>query len=302
MSAPVIDRDPTSNTPSDGNNGHESKKWLDGPKKAIAAVLGVAALAGIGWGVSEATSHKSDITAMTEQNGQDAGLGSGNGDTVKIQTTWEQAAEGAKYEDFFGPAYTNEVRLNWAYGKLDQPSTEPGYEGMTVLEAAHKHLADEYNVPGGYVYVHELVKPSENMTGKQINDLTSSIGYVIVHDKTMSDNDRVKLLAAVVSPDFEYFDEAVQNALNRRNLAGLEDVLGTSTGNPNESPVFSKATVGDYITNGYPSKVMNTLGTTTTAGNGAEMQVIYRFIDGKPVLIHTEPLTSSSIDPKTIHD
>ncbi|KAA0077241.1 hypothetical protein CIW52_32185 [Mycolicibacterium sp. P9-64] len=276
--------------PRDSDSRRKKKRQT----KTIGAIVTVAVLAGLAFGASKLLTHETDITDLTNKNAADY-------NRQHSASTETPNLDHVEYLHFFSDAYTDEQRINWAYGILNQPSDELGDGDMTRLEAAHKHLEEEYNKPGGYEYVRELVEPSEQMTGDQINDLASSIGYFIEHTG-LDENNRVKLLAAVVSPDFPYFQSAIRDGGSRLNLGGLNDVLGRDTGNPRESPIFSVTAVGDYIPKGTPSKVMDMMPTTIPNGSEKEVQIVYQFIDGKPVLARTKPLTSSDVDPRTIHD
>ncbi len=196
-------------------------------------------------------------------------------------------ADNASPDEFFSDRYfTDEERVKWAYEQLNQPSVDPKYEGMTILEASHAELVQMYNEPDGYEYIRELVDPSENMTGDQIETLGASVSNLLVKSNLPRDI-RVKMLAAVNDNHSPNLDEVIELVKNRdvQAMSGATAVNISSANNrPIESPVFRHYVLSNgYDPAGTPSKIQDIMETTIVPSK--RLQVIYQFVDGKPVLV-----------------
>jgi|GEM_PF-4405551 len=195
-------------------------------------------------------------------------------------------AEQATPSEFFSDQYfTDEERVNWAYGKLNMPS--PNNPNVTLLEAAHIELSAKYNQPGGYQYVRELVSPSEHMTGDQIETLMSCIAHVLL-TSDLSEEERVKMVAAEHDNSSPLLDKTIEFVKKRdtKRMGGLTGVnISSKNMQPIESPVFRHYVLknGVYDPGGVPSKIVDVM--ETTSSDADRFQVIYKFVNGKPIFV-----------------
>ncbi|WP_425005786.1 hypothetical protein [Mycolicibacterium sp. S3B2] len=216
-----------------------------------------------------------------------------NSQSLEAPKDIDDAAPSDFYKDVY---FTDEERVNWAYDQLDQPSQEPGYEGMSVLEAAHQKLVEFYNKPGNWEYVKELVEPSENMTGDQIYTLQSSIYFAAVNSE-LPENDRIKMLAAAIDNSNPVLQDAIKYTIDRdtERMRGTYAVdISATNDQPVESPVFRHTVLSNgFDPRGIPTKVIN--GSNTSGAQREKIQSIFQFINGKPVLVETNPSTDPTL-------
>lgn len=206
-----------------------------------------------------------------------------------IETRQDVTLDNASIDQFYSDEYfTDEERVNWAWDKLQQPSTDPRYEGMSILRAKFAELQEKYNEPN-YKYIQDYVEPSEGMAGDEILSLQTII-HTIAAESDLSDTERAKILAAALDNSDPLRTAAVGNALTRDvvHLNGIYRVNQSPDGTKWESPVFRDATLSNgYNAKGIPSKIissMNVMGNSNSeAGN--DFQEIYRFINNVPVRV-----------------
>lgn len=254
---------------------------------AIAAIGGVAATAVIGAatyfglkGAGEEIGNK--LTGADINTAAPA---------VPGQTNPERAAisiDTATPDQFYSDAnFTDEQRVDWAWNKINQPSHEAGYEGMTLLEVAHKQLAAKMNDPkyGGHQYLKDLVNPSEDMTGDQILALMSTVSFLAA-TADVPNSDREKILAATSDNSSPYLPDARVAARNRDtdHMGGTSEVpVDSDTNKKIESPVFRHfIPENGYNPNGVPSKIASTM--TTSGGAPQYAELVFHFVNGKPLL------------------
>jgi len=287
----------------DNNPGDKKEKKLGWKKPTAVLALAGAALFGAACSNESAGAHNtpSSPVATSEAN---PGAHEGQGDNSQVFAAMEQAS----MNEFWSNEYTDIQRVDWAYNQLHQPSSDPAYQGMTLLEAGYKQMAAEYNKPGMYQYVGNYVKPSESMSGNDILTLNAVIGYIIKNNTTLSDNDRVKLLGASVDSDYDSLNQLITAAFNR-DSSGFGGIEGVDISSVNNQPVMSKVFRTkkvpeiNYDPAGIPSVIIN--GTEEDITGGPGYQSIFRFIDGKPVLYTSYPSNSDkarTINPQDIHD
>lgn len=262
-------------------NHHEQQSTFSKKEKLIAALaapFAVVALAACNSG------DRVEIRVDRPGVSQDANPDTSN---VSHESRSDLTLENSTPEEFFDNAnYTREERVNWAYEKLNQPRNDGEFQGMSLLESSHAELKKRLNLPGRYEYIKDLVTPSENMTGDQIETLSSSISYLLVTSDLPEDT-RVKMTAALVDSSSDTHDEIVEFVRNRDvdALGGATAVnISSSDRLPKESPVFRHYVLSNgYDPAGIPSKIAEIMGTTDPSA--PNFQVIYQFIDGKPVLV-----------------
>lgn len=199
-------------------------------------------------------------------------------------------------DQFYSDAnFTDEQRVDWAWNRISQPSHEVGYEGMTLLQAAHKQLADMYNKPGNYQYIKDLVEPSESMSGDQILTLSSTISHLAA-TADLSPTDRAKVIAADSDNSSPNLQRAINAAVNRDtyNSDGVSDVItDASTNKKVESPVFRHyKPENGYDPKGVPSKIMTTMQDSVQPARYD--QVIVQFVHNKPIIVDTYSPTNKA--------
>ncbi len=258
---------------------------------AATAVLGAAAYFGLK-GAGEEIGNK--ITGADVNNSAPIASGQTNPERATI------SIDAATPDQFYSDAnFTDEQRVDWAWNKINQPSHKAGYEGMTLLEAAHKELANSINYKpqyGNAEYLHELVAPSENMTGDQIQTYISTVGYLAA-TADMPDSDRAKILAASSDNSSPALQRSITAAVDRdvHSLSGTSEVQSHYQGDveiKNESPVFRHYTTKNYDPAGVPSKVMDVIDTGVT--NTPTVQMIVRFVHDKPTIVDVYPADSTT--------
>lgn len=205
-------------------------------------------------------------------------------------TTASISIDAATPDQFYSDTYfTDEQRVDWAWNKINQPSHEAGYEGMTLLQAAHKKLADSVNNKpqyGNVEFLHELVAPSEGMSGDQVLAYISTLSYLAA-TADLPDSDRAKILAASSDNSSPNLRSAIAAAEQRdiKHMSGTSEVLVADNLNKKlESPVFRHYKPGNgYDPAGIPSKVMTV--TETSSGKSNFSQMIVHFTSGKPTVV-----------------
>lgn len=205
--------------------------------------------------------------------------------------------DAATPDQFYSDAnFTDEQRVDWAWNKINQPSHEAGYEGMTLLQAAHKQLVKRLQLEKeielekgmGMNLFPEPVEPSENLDGDQILAIESSVEQIAAASD-LSDIDRAKVLAAVMDNANPNLEKTMSLAMNRsaQNMGGVGQVLvDTTTKTRAESPVFRHyKPENGYDPNGVPSKIITALNVTAGGSKPSYSQAIVRFINHKPVFV-----------------
>ncbi len=192
----------------------------------------------------------------------------------------------ATVDEFYNDAYfTDEERVDWAWSKLNEPSTKQGYEDMTILQAKYSELQAKYNSPN-YKYIQDYVEPSESMAGDEILSLQTAIQTIAAESTELSDTERQKIIAAVADNSTADRERGVSRAQERdiESLNGIYAVRETPEGAKMESPVFRyHIPENGYNPNGLPSKVLNTFNVANDSN--MRFQEIYRFINNIPVKV-----------------
>lgn len=192
--------------------------------------------------------------------------------------------------EFFDDAnFTDQERVDWAWNQLDQPTKEAGYEGMTRIQAANAKLRERNP------FATELVEPSIDMPTDNVLMNESSVYFLAATTRELSDDDRSKILAAVLDNSSESFHIVERNILERNleNISGIEEVDTSSINNlPVESPIFRHTVLNNgFDPKGIDTKVVNVHLKNTTEG---KKQKYYQFIDGKPIQIQQIDSTDAS--------
>lgn len=265
----------------DQNNKNIFKKIMIG--SAVIAAASVAAGA-IGIGVYLNRDSKIDSTPNDGAD-RNASAPAIAGPETNGTLTLDQATP----TEFFDDAnFTDKQRVDWAYDKLNTPSSDPEYEGKTVLEAAHAKLASILNKPGEHSYIGELVKPSLDMSGDEVSTLFSSISF-LAGTSDLPEDVRIKLLAAEVDASNPALGNLIEYVKQRdiNHLQGAHEVrIDADTGAKMESPIFRHyIPENGYNPAGIPSKIISVL--DTTSGRAERSQNIIQFISGKPVLVES---------------
>ena len=205
----------------------------------------------------------------------------------EIETKETVTLDNASSDQFYdNKDFTDEQRVNWAWSKLNEPSQEPGHEGMTILQAKHADLQAKYNDPNSdYKYIEDLVEPSEDMTGDQIRALQTTINNIAV-DNTFSDTVRTKILAAAYDNSYPNLSDAIKYALEKdvQHMNGIYRV-NESDGVKWESPVFRHyRPENGYNPEGVPSKILSVMNVGAKSVGG-DFQEIYRFVGKIPIRV-----------------
>lgn len=286
MATPTLDRPAPSPSNSPENGGF---------RRRATVIVGGLALAAAGYfgyqAVADKFGHDPDKIALdtiqesiAEQKGD---IYSGDPVQITVERPEGMTADNATPDknQFFNDRYfTDQERIDWAYNILNQPSDDPKYVGMTLLEAHHSELQEKYNKPGEFKYVEDLVPSSEQMTGDQIFALYAAISDVQLNSDLPLDT-RLKLAAAQVDNTTEggldYNLENLKNG-NIANLNGLQGVNVSTNGQKLESKVFRHHVLSNgYDPAGVPSKIMDAM--TNGNDNPVRFQTLIQFRDGKPV-------------------
>ncbi|GEM_PF-6114197 len=241
----------------------------------ILTALGVGGYALFGRSSSESDSPKGG--AGSDRSTSAPELAGSNPDVAKKE---KPTLDNSTPEEFRSDEdFTDPERVAWAWDKLNQPTSEPGYEGMTRLAAANTKLMKANPLADG------IIEPSLSMTGDQILGNEQSIYYLAAITGELSDNDRVKVLAAAIDNSNPVFDTVAHNVLEKDlyNLGAVSQV-DTSTINklPVESPIFRHTVLNNgFNPGGIETKVMNVHLKNTDFEESK--QKYYQFIDGKPI-------------------
>lgn len=269
-------------------SGDKKSPW---PKVAIAAVGGIALTVVVPYGVIKAyTTHVNNALEKTgggdKTNSAEPFPGTGvDNNPGKIEAPESVTLDNATTEEFRSDEYfTDPERVAWAWDKLEQPTSEPGYEGMTRLQAANAKLMKDN--PDA----RKTVEPSLEMSGDEILANSDSISYLAATTTELSDNDRAKVLAASRDNSDPALDAVTANVLERdtTNIRAISVVDISAENNlPVESRIFKHTVLNNgFDPRGVDTKVINAhlYGKPVGSDDGSK-QKYYQFIDGKPIQI-----------------
>lgn len=258
-----------------GRSGGGASRW---PLWVGIALAGVLCIAGISYGVGYLMT-KGSVDALTDAAQQDTSV---QPSTASEQSSAPEAMtiDNALPSEFRSDEYfSDQERVAWAWNQLQQPTNEPGYEGMTRIQAANAKLMKENPL------AEKIVEPSLEMTGDQILANEASIFYFAGTTTELSDRDRVKVIAATVDNSNPIYDVVMKNVLERDNLTGVLEVDRSAINHlPVESPIFRHTILNNgFDPKGVETKVMNVHLKNT---NNTSTQEYYQFIDGKPIQVY----------------
>lgn len=253
---------------------------------AIAAIAGVVAVGAAAYkGLESGVEKAIGPLGGGDKNSSVPGSGPGAPDPDSpnhYAPRIDVATPDAFYSDEY---FTDEQRVEWAWNKLQQPSTDPRYSGLTILQAKHAEIKDKYP----RYFTEDLVEPSENMTGDEILALQTTIHTLAAESTELSDMDRAKILAAALDNSTVDRVRGVERALARDvdQMNGIYRV-SQSGGVKWESPVFRHYKPGNgYDPAGYPSKILSNMNVSgdSHSAKGNDFQAIYRFINNIPIRV-----------------
>ncbi|MFN3008609.1 hypothetical protein [Mycolicibacterium wolinskyi] len=248
------------------------------------ALAGVLCIAGISYGVGYLMT-KGSVDALTDAAQRDTSV---QPPTASEQSSAPEAMtiDNALPSEFRSDEYfSDQERVAWAWNQLQQPTNEPGYEGMTRIQAANAKLMKENPL------AEKIVEPSLEMTGDQILTSEQSIYYFAATTTELSDRDRAKVIAAAIDNSNPVYDTVMQNVLERDdNLSGVSKVDTSAVNHlPVESPVFKYTVLNNgFDPKGVETKVMNVSlkNVSKDADYDGSKQKYYQFIDGKPIQVY----------------
>lgn len=260
-----------------GRSGGGASRW---PLWVGIALAGVLCIGGISYGVGYLMT-KGSVDALTDAAQQDTSV---QPPTASEQSSAPEAMtiDNALPSEFRSDEYfSDQERVAWAWNQLQQPTNEPGYEGMTRIQAANAKLMKENPL------AEKIVEPSLEMTGDQILANEVAIYYFAATTNELSDRDRVKVLAAAFDNTNAAYDVVMQNVLERDipNVSGVEEVDTSAINHlPVESPIFKYTILNNgFNPKGTETKVINVHLKNTTEDS---KQKYYQFIDGKPIQVY----------------
>lgn len=276
--------------PSSPDNGNNPNKKHNRLKKGIGAlVLSGLAILGYETVIKDHVGH--DVDQIALDTARD-GIAERKADATKAERPANLTLDNATPDQaqFFNDRYfTADERLDWAYSVLNRPSTNPKFEGKTLLEEHYAAVEERFNSQaiGGYRYIRDLVPQSENMTADEIFTLFSTI-QDIQQNSDLPEDTKLKLSGAIYdgpSPAFNYQQKMIKEGttdvvLRAANVSATNNLTA-------ESPVFHDGTLPNgYVAAGIPSKVVD--GAINGIKNSYPFQATIQFHNGRPLYYSIE--------------